>query len=105
MDKLLIAAGIGIVAGTIDVVPMIIMKLEKRANFSAFIHYFVLGLVIPFVDWGIPAWLTGMIVATLVAIPTMIIVYPTDHKSIVPMIIFALVLGAGIGLAGDAFII
>ena len=104
MEKLLFAAGIGIVAGMIDVVPMIIMKLEKRANISAFIHYFVLGMIIPFVDWGIAGWLTGMIVATLVAIPTMIIVYPTDHKSIIPMIIFALVLGAGIGLAGEAFI-
>ncbi len=40
MNDFLIAIVIGIVAGLIDVTPMIIMKLEKAANISAFVHYF-----------------------------------------------------------------
>ena len=104
MNDILIALIIGIIAGLIDVIPMIIMKLEKAANISAFIHYFTLGLIIPFVDWGIPSWITGIIIALLTAIPIMIIVFQKDKKAILPMIIFSLILGAGIGIAGAKFI-
>jgi len=104
MNNLLIAIIIGLIAGIIDVIPMIIQKLDKTANISAFVHYFVLGLIIPFVDWGIPHWIKGIIIALLAAIPMMIIVYSKDKKAIIPMIIFSLILGAGIGLAGARFI-
>ena len=104
MNNLLIAIVIGLVAGLIDVTPMIIMKLEKVANISAFVHYFILGLIIPFVNWDIEPWIKGIIISFLSALPIMIIVYPKDKKAIIPMIIFAIILGAGIGLAGDRFI-
>lgn len=104
MNDILIALIIGLIAGIIDITPMIIMKLEKTANISAFIHYFALGLIIPFVDWGIPSWITGIIIALLTVIPIMIIVYPKDKKAIIPMIVFSLILGAGIGIAGAKFI-
>ena len=104
MNSFLIAIVIGLVAGLIDVIPMIIMKLEKVANISAFVHYFVLGLIIPFVSWDIEPWFKGIIISFLSALPVMIIVYPKDKKAIVPMIIFAVILGAGIGFAGDKFI-
>ena len=104
MNDILTAIIIGLVAGLIDVTPMIIMKLEKVANISAFVHYFVLGLIIPFVSWDIAPWLKGTIISFLTALPVMIIVYSKDKKAIIPMIVFALILGAGIGLAGARFI-
>lgn len=100
MNDFLIAIGIGVVAGLIDVTPMIIMKLDKVANISAFVHYFVLGLIIPFVSWDVTPWLKGIIISFLSALPVMIIVYPKDKKAIIPMIVFSLILGAGIGIAG-----
>lgn len=104
MNDFLIAVIIGLVAGLIDVAPMIIMKLEKVANISAFVHYFVLGLIIPFVSWDIAPWLKGIIISFLSALPVMIIVYPKDKKAIIPMIVFSLILGAGIGIAGAKLI-
>ena len=104
MSDFLIAIIIGLVAGLIDVTPMIIMKLEKVANISAFVHYFVLGLIIPFVGWDIAPWIKGIIISVLSALPVMIIVYPKDKKAIIPMIVFSLILGAGIGIAGAKFI-
>lgn len=80
---------------------MIIMKLEKIANISAFVHYFVPGSIIPLVSWDISPWIKGIIISYLSALSVMIIVYPKDKKAIIPMIIFAIILGAGIGLAGD----
>ncbi len=104
MNNISIAIIIGLVAGLIDVIPMIIMKLEKVANISAFVHYFVLGLIIPFVSWDIAPWIKGIIISFISTLPVMIIVFPKDKKAIIPMIIFAIILGAGIGLAGDKFI-
>ena len=104
MNDFLIAIIIGLVAGLIDVAPMIIMKLEKVANISAFVHYFVLGLIIPFVSWDIAPWIKGIIISFLSALPVMIIVYPKEKKAIIPMIVFSLILGAGIGIAGAKLI-
>ncbi|OFX66919.1 MAG: hypothetical protein A2X12_01550 [Bacteroidetes bacterium GWE2_29_8] len=104
MDNFFIAVIIGLIAGLIDVIPMIIMKLDKVANISAFTHYFVIGLFIPFVDWDLKPWVTGVIISFLSALPIMIIVYQKDKKAIIPMILFSLILGAGIGLAGAEFI-
>jgi len=104
MSDFLIAIIIGLVAGLIDITPMIIMKLEKTASISAFVHYFALGLIIPFVDWRIAPWIKGIVIALLTAIPIMIIVFPKGKKTIIPMIIFSLILGAGIGIAGAKFI-
>jgi len=104
MNNLLIAIVIGLVAGLIDVTPMIIMKLEKVACISAFVHYFVLGLIIPFVSWEMAPWLKGVVISFISALPVIIIVYPKDKKAIIPMIAFSLILGAGIGIAGARFI-
>ncbi len=104
MNEILIAIIIGLIAGLIDVIPMIIMKLEKTANISAFVHYFVLGLIIPFVSWDIAPWIKGVIISFLSAIPIIIIVFPKDKKAIIPIIVFSLILGAGIGIAGAEFI-
>jgi hypothetical protein len=49
MNNILIALFIGIVAGIIDVIPMLIKKIDKFASLSAFAHWVVLGLIIPFV--------------------------------------------------------
>lgn len=103
MNHFIIALTIGIVAGLIDVIPMIIRKLDRVSCVSAFTHYVALGLIIPFVNWGIPLWITGMIIALLTAIPIMVIVYPKDKKAIIPMILFSFVLGAGIGVAATKF--
>jgi hypothetical protein len=104
MNDFHIAILIGLIAGIIDVIPMIIMKLDKVSSISAFVHYFVLGLIIPFVNWDLSPWLSGAIISFLSALPIMIIVFPKDKKALVPMIVFSIVLGAGIGIAGAKFI-
>ncbi len=104
MDDLLIALSIGLVAGTIDVIPMIIQRIDKVSCISAFFHWVVLGIIIPFVNWDILPWLKGFIIAELAAIPILVLVYPKDRKAITPILIFSAVLGMGVGLAGSTFI-
>ncbi|HHJ52595.1 MAG TPA: hypothetical protein ENJ89_05330 [Caldithrix abyssi] len=104
MNEILTALAIGIAAGIIDVVPMIIQKMDKYANLSAFMHWVVLGLIIPFVSWNIAPWLKGFIIAELSAIPILMMVAPTDKKAIVPITIMSAILGIAVGIAGKAFI-
>ncbi len=100
MNNILTSFIIGIVAGIIDIIPMILSKQSKPATISAFLHWVALGLIIPFTDWGLPPWLTGIIIAELTAIPIMVLIYPKDPKAIIPMTIFSAVLGSGVGYAG-----
>ena len=104
MNSILIALLIGIIAGIIDVIPMIIQKLDKHASWSAFVHWIVLGLLIPFVDWNIAPWLKGLIIGEIGVLPIMILVSAEDKKALLPITIMSAILGIGVAVAGAKFI-
>ncbi len=104
MNNIFIALIIGIIAGIIDVIPMLIQKLDKYANLSAFTHWVVLGLIIPFVSWNIDPWLKGLIIGELSAIPVIIMVWKNDKKSFIPILLMSALLGIGVAIAGARFI-
>ncbi len=104
MHNYLIALGIGIAAGVVDVVPMMLQRLDKFSCASAFIHWVVLGLIIPFVSWDMSPLLKGSLIALMTALPVMLLVFPQDAKAVVPMILFSILLGAAVGFAGARFV-
>ena len=101
MDKLIFSAIIGLVAGVIDIIPMIMQKLPHCSTVSAFFHYFFVSIIILNVDIPhIPWWLEGGVVGLALTIPMLIQVGHSDKKSL-PIIAFnAILLGTLIGLAG-----
>ena len=88
---------LGVIAGIIDIIPMIIQKMDRNACLSAFFHWVALGLIIPFIAWNIAPWLKGLIVAELTAIPIIFLVASKDKNAIIPIIIMSAILGIGIG--------
>ena len=93
MDKLLFSAIIGLIAGVIDIIPMIMQKLPRYSTVSAFFHYFFVSIIIL---W----WLEGGVVGLALTIPMLIQVGHSDKKSL-PIIAFnAILLGTLVGLAG-----
>ena len=104
MNSIITALIIGIVAGIIDVLPMIFQKLDKTANISAFTHWVVMGLIIPFVSWEIAPWLKGLIIAEISAVPVLIIVTQKDKKALIPVVVMSAILGIGVALAGARWI-
>jgi len=104
MNNMLIALVIGIVAGIIDVIPMLVQKLNKFACLSAFVHWLVLGLIIPFVSWNLEPWLKGLIIGELSAIPVILMIFPNDKKSTRPILVISGMLGIGVAVAGAYFI-
>jgi len=104
-ENILIALGIGIVAGIIDILPMILQKMDRYANLSAFTHWVVLGLIIPFVSWGIDPWLKGFLIGELSAVPVLFMVAPQDRKAVIPITVMSALLGIGIAVAGKVLMV
>ena len=104
MKNIFIALIIGISAAIIDVVPMIIQRIDKSACISAAIQWIVLGLIIPYVNWDMQPWLKGLLIGEMAALPILILVFAKDPKSVFPIILFSAILGTAVGLAGAKFI-
>jgi uncharacterized membrane protein len=101
MRTLLLSMIIGIGAGIIDILPMVIQKMDKRSIISAFLQYFFVSIIIinstiPGVVW----WLQGGIIALALSIPIIIIVSGKDKKAVPIIATMSIVLGTLIGIAG-----
>ena len=101
MDTLLLSVLIGIGAGIIDVIPMIIQKLDKRATISAFLQYFFVAIIIVNIDLPhIVWWLQGGLISVALALPVVVLVSAQDKKAVPIILTMAAVLGTLIGVAG-----
>jgi len=101
MDKLLLSAIIGIVAGIIDIIPMVIQKLDKRATISAFLQYFFVSIIIVNIDLPhIVWWLQGGLISVALALPVVVLVSKQDKKAVPIILTLAAILGTLIGIAG-----
>jgi len=105
MNTLLLSILIGIAAGVIDIIPMIIQKLDKRATISAFLQYFFVSIIIvnidlPYVVW----WLQGGLISVALALPVVVLVSGQDRKAVPIILSMAAILGTLIGLAGHFLI-
>ena len=101
MDTLLLSAIIGVVAGIIDIIPMLIQKLDKRASISAFLQYFFVSIIIVNIDLPhIVWWLQGGLISVAFALPVVFIVSSQDKKAVPIILTMAAILGTLIGIAG-----
>lgn len=101
MNIILLSVLIGVVAGAIDALPMILKKLPKRAIVSAFLQYLFVSVIIINIDLpNVVWWIEGGLIALMMAIPIVIIIAETDKKSVPIILANAVVLGTLIALAG-----
>jgi hypothetical protein len=104
MKIFLISMAIGLFTGLIDILPMIIQKLNKRAIVSAFLQYFFVSIVIINCDLpGIVWWLKGGIISFCLALPVIVIISENDKKAVPIIVAMSLVLGTLISVAGHIF--
>ena len=101
MDTLLLSVIIGVVAGTIDIVPMVVQRLDWRASASAFLQYFFVSVMIVHIDLPhVVWWLQGGLISVAMALPVVMLVAMTDKKAVPIILTMAAVLGTLIGVAG-----
>lgn len=101
MKMFLLTLLTGAVFGTIDILPMLKMKLDKSAIISAFVFYLIVPFIVYNTDlFGMPWWLKGGVITLLLALPVIIIVAKDGMKAAAPIAVMSVVLGTLIGIAG-----
>jgi len=101
MKPIFVSIAIGVIAGTIDIVPMIIQKMDRRSILSAFMQYFFVSIVIVNIDLpGIVWWLQGGIISFALALPIIVIISESDKKALPIIAAMSVILGTLIGIAG-----
>jgi drug/metabolite transporter (DMT)-like permease len=97
MKTILIGILLGIAAGIIDVIPMIMKKLTWDANISAFLMWVIVGFFITTIDLSMNPIVKGILVAFLVLTPCAILIGWKEPKSLIPIIVMTLILGGLLG--------
>ncbi len=101
MRTLLISMFIGVAAGIIDIIPMLLQKMDKQSIFSAFLQYFFVSIIIVNINLpGVIWWVQGSLIALALAAPIIIIVSEKDKKAVPIIAAMSIFLGALIGVAG-----
>jgi hypothetical protein len=101
MGTFLLTLLVGVVVGTIDILPMLKMKLDKHAILSAFVFYLIVPFFIYNTDlFGMAWWLKGAVITLLLAIPVIILVAKEGLKGAIPIAAMSIILGTLIGLMG-----
>jgi len=101
MNTILISIAIGIAAGLLDILPMVLQKQDRRAIISAFLQYFFVAIIIVNIDlFGLVWWIKGGLIALALALPIVVIVAEKDKKAAPIICGMAVVLGTLISAAG-----
>lgn len=99
MKRIIIGILLGIVAGVIDVIPMILQNLTWDANISAFTMWIVVGFLISTIDLKINSIFKGILVAFIVILPTAILIGWKEPASLIPIAIMTTILGGLLGFS------
>ncbi len=97
MQRMVIGMIIGLVAGIIDIVPMIIKKLDGFFILSALCMWIVVGICASYIRFFSYGWANGLIVSILIFIPLSFLIYKLDPKALPQIIATTLVLGSLVG--------
>ena len=85
---------IGLIAGIIDIIPMLIQKLTWDANLSAFSMWLIIGYFLSIISFGLKGILKGLVISFLVLIPNLFIIGWKEPISLIPIIIMTAILGS-----------
>lgn len=97
MKKITIGLLAGMVAGILDVTPMIIQKLTWDANVSAFTMWVVIGFLISTIELQINSIVKGILISFMVLLPIAILIGWKEPASLLPIAIMTTLLGGLLG--------
>jgi len=103
MKKTQLGILLGIIAGIIDVIPMLLQKLTWDANLSAFSLWVISGFLIATSNLKIKGVLKGIIISFLALLPSTFLIAWQEPFSLIPITIMTLILGSALGFLIDKY--
>ncbi|MFH0886541.1 MAG: hypothetical protein V1843_00065 [bacterium] len=97
MNKNLLGIILGIIAGIIDVIPMIFQGLTWDANLSAFSLWVIVGFFIATSNLKLNSIVKGILIAFLVLTPAAVLIAWVQPLSLIPISIMTVILGGMLG--------
>jgi len=98
MSQTTIGILFGIIAGIVDICPMIFMKLPWTADLSAFSMWVIIGFFIAASNLKLNGILKGILISYLVLFPTAILIRQNNLMDLIPIIMTTFILGSVLGL-------
>jgi len=102
--KIIMGTALGVIAGIIDITPMMIQKLPIHSILSAFSMWVVLGFLVNTSALKMNGVLKGLLLSFLVLLPTAILIAQGEPVSLIPISIMTVILGALLGFASDKIV-
>lgn len=99
MKKIQAGLIFGVIAGVIDVIPMVLQKLSWDAILSAFTMWVVVGFLVSVAEVRVNSVLKGILIAFLVLLPNAFLIGAREPVSLIPIAVMTLILGSGVGYA------
>ncbi|MDH6312497.1 glycopeptide antibiotics resistance protein [Parabacteroides sp. PFB2-10] len=90
---------LGMAAGILDVIPMVVQHLTWDANLSAFTMWVVVGFLIATIDLNIHPIAKGILIAFLALLPSAILIGWQEPISLIPITIMTTILGGLLGFS------
>lgn len=103
MNKKLIGLSLGVVAGILDVIPMILQDLTWDANLGAFSMWIVIGFFISSLELEVHPIVKGILVSLLVFLPNAFLIGWNDPLVLMPILSATIILGGALGYSVDWF--
>lgn len=103
MKKIFFGIVFGILAGLIDVTPMIIQDLSWDANISAFSMWVVIGFLLSIIELKMNSILKGILISYLVLLPVAILIGWKEPISLIPIFVMTTILGGLLGFTINKF--
>ena len=89
----------GLIAGILDIIPMLAQHLSWDANISALSLWIAAGFFITVSDIKINNILKGILVSFLILLPCAVLIGAKEPISLIPISIMTIILGSGLGYA------
>jgi hypothetical protein len=96
--KIITGLILGVSAGLIDIIPMLLQKLTWDANLSAFSMWVIIGFFMAVAQLPLKGMGKGLIVSYCVLLPSLFIIGWKEPQSLIPIITMTAILGGLIGL-------
>lgn len=94
MQHTITLLAIGVVIAILDIVPMIIKKLDAMFIISACAMWVIFGILLQEVHFTSYSWINGVLLAMLLLIPLLPLIFRLDKAALIQVIITTVIFGA-----------